>query len=98
MRTTQVNQIYTRPDITDEVPCQLLASAVKVKRPNGTHVDMDLIALANITLQTERDLASLRATVIEQHDRIKELETENSRLQCVWKLLAGEHVTDAIDD
>ncbi|MCW2768173.1 MAG: hypothetical protein JWO11_4132 [Nocardioides sp.] len=85
--TTVTNEIYGKPP--EGTPVTLLSDAVVVMRPNGQKVVMDLVALADVAIRTERALAGLTERLEQLSQRVSALEGKAGRQERAGRILAG---------
>lgn len=85
--TTVTNPIYGKPP--EGTPIKLLSDAVEVMRPNGEKVTMDLVALADVTISTQRALAGLTERIKHLSERVDTLEDKAGRQERAGRILAG---------
>lgn len=84
------NPVYgPPPDPERGEPARHLADAIKVQRPNGDVVVMDLVALADAAINAERAVAGLREENEQLRARVEELERKASRAERAGRVLAG---------
>lgn len=81
------NPIYGKPPEGD--PIKLLSDAVEVMRPNGQKVTMDLVALADVAISTQRALAGLIQRIEQLSQRVDTLEDKAGRQERAGRILAG---------